>query len=160
MRRRYDAIRAARSSHRAHGGRTAEELVFHEISTGAQDDLARATDIARSMVMHYGMREKLGPLTYERGHRPRFLDPTQPLPRLEVSEETAHDMDREVRTLIVEAHERARKILETERDTLGTLAHLLLEKETVEGDELRAIMDADHLQARRHERATRVYELS
>jgi cell division protease FtsH len=50
-------------------GRTAEELVFHEISTGAHDDLARATDIARSMVMHCGMSEKLGPLTYERGHR-------------------------------------------------------------------------------------------
>ncbi len=92
------------------GGRTAEELVFHEISTGAHDDLARATDIARSMVMRYGMSEKLGLLTYERGHRPQFLDPTPPLPQLEVSEETARDIDCEVRTLIAEAHAIARRV--------------------------------------------------
>jgi cell division protease FtsH len=61
-------------------GRTAEELVFHEISTGAHDDLARATDIARSMVMRYGMSEKHDPLTYERGYRPQSLEPTPPLP--------------------------------------------------------------------------------
>ena len=93
------------------GGRTAEELVFQEISTGAQDDLARATDIARSMVLQYGMSERLGPQTYEQGHPSLFLDPTMPRPRLEVSEETCRDIDREVHTLIAEAHERAHKIL-------------------------------------------------
>jgi hypothetical protein len=141
-------------------GRTAEELVFHEIATGARDDLARATDIARSMVMHCGMSEKLGPLTYERGHRPQFLDPMLPLPRREVSEEKAHDIGCEVRTLIGEAHEHAQKILETERHTLDTLAHLLLKTATIEGDELRAIMDAGRQQARTHAIAMRVYQLS
>jgi Peptidase family M41 len=141
-------------------GRTAEELVFHEIATGARDDLARATDIARSRVMHCGMSEKLGPLTYERGHRPPFLDPPLPLPQLEVSEETTRDIDCEVRTLIGEAHERAQKILETERHTLDTLAHLLLKTATIEGDELRAIMDAVRQQARTHAIAMRVYQLS
>ncbi|HEX9872010.1 MAG TPA: ATP-dependent zinc metalloprotease FtsH [Candidatus Tectomicrobia bacterium] len=124
------------------GGRTAEELVFQEISTGAQDDLARATDIARSMVLQYGMSEKLGPQTYEQGHPSLFLDPMMPRPRLEVSEETCRDIDREVHTLIAEAHERAHKILEAQRPLLDTLAHLLLEKETIEGDELRAMMQA------------------
>jgi cell division protease FtsH len=126
------------------GGRTAEELVFQEISTGAQDDLARATDIARNMVLQYGMSEKLGPQTYEQGHPSLFLDPTMPRPRLEVSEETARDIDREVHTLIAEAHERAHKILVAQRAILDTLAHLLLEKETIEGDELRAMMQATH----------------
>jgi cell division protease FtsH len=124
------------------GGRTAEELVFQEISTGAQDDLARATDIARSMALQYGMSERLGPQTYEQGHPSLFLDPTMPRPRLEVSEETARDIDREVHTLIAEAHERAHKILVVQRAILDTLAHLLLEKETIEGDELRAMMQA------------------
>ncbi|HXH10605.1 MAG TPA: ATP-dependent zinc metalloprotease FtsH [Alphaproteobacteria bacterium] len=134
------------------GGRTAEEMVFHEISTGAQDDLARATDIARSMVMQYGMSDKVGPLTYEQGRRPVFVDPTMPLPRVEVSEETARVIDSEVRALIAEAHERARKILEAQRRTLETLAHLLLEKETIEGDELRAL-----LQTTRRESGAAVY---
>jgi cell division protease FtsH len=119
-------------------------LAFHEISTGAQDDLARGTEIARSMVMQYGMSDKLGPQTYEQGHPQIFLDPTMPRPRLEVSEETARDIDREVHTLIAEAHERAHKILEVQRATLDTLARLLLEKETVEGDELRAMIGATH----------------
>jgi cell division protease FtsH len=124
------------------GGRTAEELAFQEISTGAQDDLARATDTARSMVMHYGMSERLGPQTYDQGHPSLFLDPTMPRPRLDVSEETARDIDREVHTLIAEAHERAHKILAAQRPTLDTLAHLLLEQETVEGDELRVMMQS------------------
>jgi cell division protease FtsH len=124
------------------GGRTAEELIFQEISTGAQDDLARATDIARSMVMQYGMSESLGPQAYEQGHPSFLLDPMMPRPRLEISEETARDIDREVRALITEAHERAGKILEAQRATLDSLAHLLLQKETVEGDELRALMQA------------------
>jgi ATP-dependent Zn protease len=129
------------------GGRSAEELALQEISTGAQDDLARATDIAHSMVLQYGMSEKIGPLTYEQGRRPMFLDPMTPLPRLEVSEETARAIDCEVRTLITEAHERARTILAAQRTTLDTLARLLLENETIEGDELRDIMAASRQQA-------------
>ena len=122
------------------GGRTAEELAFQEISTGAQDDLARATDIARSMVLQYGMSQRLGPQTYEQGHPSLLLDPSMPRTRLDVSEETARDVDHEVHTLIAEAHERAHKILAAQRPTLDTLAHLLLAKETIEGDELRAMI--------------------
>ena len=124
-------------------GRAAEELVFQEMSTGAQDDLARTTDIARRMVMQYGMSETLGPQTYEQGPPSLFLEPTLPRPPQAVSEETARDIDREVRRLIAEAHERAGKILAAQRTILDRLAHLLLERETVEGDELRAMMQTD-----------------
>ncbi len=92
--------------------------------------------------MQYGMSETLGPQTYEQGHPSLFPDLTLPRPRLEVSEETDRDIDREVHTLVAEAHERAHKILEAQRPTLDKLAHLLLERETVEGDELRAMMRA------------------
>ncbi|MHB0984261.1 MAG: ATP-dependent zinc metalloprotease FtsH [Sulfuricella sp.] len=121
-------------------GRTAEELVFREISTGAQDDLERATSMARSMVSAYGMSEKLGPMTYGPGKRPQFLEEVMPLYGREISEETAREIDQEVRTLMTEAHQRAHTILETQRDILDTLAHKLLEKETIEGDELREII--------------------
>jgi cell division protease FtsH len=130
-------------------GRVAEELTFQEISTGAQDDLERATNIARSMVVEYGMSEKLGPMTYERGRRPLFLEPAMALSRLEVSEETAREIDCEVRTLVNGAHERARKTLEAQQDTLDALAHTLLEKETVEGDELRTLIAATRRAARK-----------
>ncbi len=121
-------------------GRTAEELVFREISTGAQDDLERATSMARSMVSAYGMSEKLGPMTYGPGKRPQFLEEVMPLYGREISEETAREIDQEVRTLMTEAHQRAHTILETQRDILDTLAYKLLEKETIEGDELREII--------------------
>jgi cell division protease FtsH len=94
------------------------------------------------MVLQYGMSEKLGPQTYEQGHPSLFLDPTLPRPRLEVSEQTCRDIDHEVHTLIAEAHERAHKILVAQRAVLETLAHLLIEQETVKGDELRAMMQA------------------
>lgn len=121
-------------------GRTAEELVFEEISTGAQDDLERATSMARSMVAAYGMSDKLGPMTYGPGKRPQFLEEVMPLYGREISEETAREIDQEVRTLMTEAHRRAHTILEAQRDILDTLAHKLLEKETIEGDELREII--------------------
>lgn len=124
------------------GGRTAEELVFQEISTGAHDDLTKATDMARNMVMAYGMSEQLGPITYGQGQRPMFLEPGMPTLRSEISEETAREIDCEVRKLITGAHERAREILQARRGILDILAHRLLEKETVEGDELRAIIAA------------------
>ena len=124
------------------GGRSAEELAFQEISTGAQDDLERATELARSMVLQYGMSDTLGPLTYERGRRPLFLEPGLSLPRAEVSEETAREIDHEVRALVLDAHGRAQQILASQRETLETLARTLLEKETVEGEELRRIIAA------------------
>ena len=123
-------------------GRSAEELVFQEISTGAQDDLERATRMARSMVTSYGMSDKLGPMTYGQGKQPQFLEDAFPIPRHEVSEETVREIDQEVRTLITDAHERATGVLQAQRKTLDMLAHKLLEKETIEGAELRRIISA------------------
>ncbi len=121
------------------GGRVAEELIFGEISTGAQNDLQRATDIARSMVTEYGMSERLGLVTYERGRRPMFL-PESFSPNKAYSEEKAAEIDEEVARVMEEAHQRVRGILGKHRDVLDQLAHLLLEKELVQGEELRKML--------------------
>jgi cell division protease FtsH len=123
------------------GGRVAEELQFQEISTGAQNDLYRATDIARSMVREYGMSEKLGPITFERERRPLFLESIMPPSTKDYIETTAQEIDREVSNLVERAHRRAREVLEQCRDTLEKVAHVLLEKEVIEGDELRQFLN-------------------
>jgi cell division protease FtsH len=121
------------------GGRVAEELVFREISTGAQNDLQRATDIARSMITEYGMSERLGLVTYERQRGPVFL-PESFSPSKAYSEEKAAQIDQEISKVIEEAHERVRGVLSKRREVLDDLAHLLLEKEVVQGDELREML--------------------
>lgn len=121
-------------------GRAAEDLVFDEVSTGAQDDLERATHMARSMVANYGMSEKLGPMTYGASKRPQFLEDALPFPRHEATEETVREIDQEVRALLGQARSQAREILESRRAVLDSLAHLLLEKETIESDELRRLI--------------------
>ncbi len=121
------------------GGRVAEELTFHEISTGAQNDLERATDIAMSMVREYGMSEKLGPMTFQNGRKPHFLDLGYRASR-ELSEDVAKDIDSEVKKIIFDTHIRVKGILEENKGRLETLAKLLLEKEVVEGEELRKII--------------------
>jgi cell division protease FtsH len=126
------------------GGRVAEELVFQEISTGAQNDLYRATDIARSMVREYGMSERLGPMTFERERRPMFLDIMMPVSPKDYSEATAQEIDQEVADLVVRAHRRAKEVLEKERDILEKAAQILLEKEVLEGEELRRILNSAH----------------
>jgi cell division protease FtsH len=123
------------------GGRVAEELVFEEISTGAQNDLYRATDIARSMVREYGMSEKLGPITFERERRPLFLETMMPPGTKDYSEATALEIDREVAALVERAHRRAREILDQHRDTLEKVAQVLLDKEVLEGEELRELLN-------------------
>ena len=123
------------------GGRVAEEIVFGDISTGAQNDLQRATDIARSMVTEYGMSERLGLVTYSREKRPVFLDIAHgPPPAREYSEETARAIDAEISRLLAEAHDRVRAILTDKRERLETLARTLLEKETLQGEELEALL--------------------
>jgi cell division protease FtsH len=124
------------------GGRVAEELHFQEISTGAQNDLYRATDIARSMVREYGMSEKLGPITFERERRPLFLETMMPPGTRDYSEATALEIDREVSNLVERAHHRAREVLEQRHDTLEKVAKVLLEKEVIEGDELRQFLNS------------------
>jgi cell division protease FtsH len=123
------------------GGRTAEELIFQEISTGAQNDLYRATDIARSMIREYGMSEKLGPVTFERERRPLFLD-IMPMGSKDYSDTTAEEIDREVSQLINQAHQQARNILESKREVLEKVAKILLDKEVIEGDALRELLAA------------------
>jgi cell division protease FtsH len=123
------------------GGRVAEEVHFGEISTGAQNDLYRATDIARSMVREYGMSEKLGPLTFERERRPLFLEQMMQPSTKDYSEATAEEIDREVSALIERAYNRAKELLETRRDGLERVAKVLLEKEVLEGVELRKLLN-------------------
>jgi cell division protease FtsH len=119
------------------GGRAAEMLVFGEVSTGAADDLQRVSDIARSMVMRFGMTDRLGRVAYDKGPSP-FLQGAQPmLPQgREYSEETAREIDVAVRDLVEEALERALAILRARRDVLERTARLLLEKETLKGEDL------------------------
>ena len=123
------------------GGRVAEELVFKEISTGAQNDLQRATDIARSMVTEYGMSDRLGLVSYERARQSMFL-PESFSPGKNYSEAKAAQIDEEVTRFIEEAHQRVRKILSERRTVLDDLAHLLSEKESVQGEELRQMLSA------------------
>ncbi|QXP85720.1 ATP-dependent zinc metalloprotease FtsH [Methylococcus sp. Mc7] len=118
------------------GGRAAERIVFGHLSTGAADDLAKVTDIARSMVMRYGMYEKLGHVAYE-AERPAFLGvPMAPEMRREFSEETAREIDCAVREIVTRAFDAATSTLEQRRDSLERGAKLLLEKETLVEDDL------------------------
>lgn len=121
------------------GGRMAEELVYNEVSTGAQDDLLKATDIARSMIKAYGMSPKFGQVSFERDTRSPFLQTGQPQPSGDYSELTAHDIDCEVRRIMDEQYDRVHEILETRREMLAEAAAFLLDKETMTGEELRAI---------------------
>jgi len=121
------------------GGRVAEELVFEEISTGAQNDLQRATDIARSMITEYGMSDRLGLVTYERPRQPMFL-PESFAPGKKYSEAKAGQIDEEIARLVEEAHQRVRKILSERRTVLDDLARLVSQKEVVLGEELRKML--------------------
>jgi cell division protease FtsH len=122
------------------GGRVAEEIIFNEISTGAQNDLARATDIAKSMVKEYGMSEKLGYMTFEKERRPLFLDINPSFGAKDYSEETAREIDNEVRKIIEESYQRVKTILNDKKELLKKVAQTLLEKEVIEGEELRLLI--------------------
>jgi cell division protease FtsH len=122
------------------GGRTAEELIFTDPTTGAQNDIERATKIARSMVTEYGMSDALGPMQFGQHHGEVFLGrdfAAQP----DYSDEVAAKIDGEVRRLIDSAHETALDILTTYRSVLDQMAEALMEKETLETEEVMAILD-------------------
>jgi cell division protease FtsH len=119
------------------GGRVSEEIVFGDVSTGAMNDLQRATDIARSMVTEYGMSDRLGPLTYAREPRSPYLDLGMGSRTREYSEQTAEGIDEEITRIIEEAYQNARSILRDQKENLERLARVLLEKESIEGDELK-----------------------
>jgi cell division protease FtsH len=121
------------------GGRTAEELACGDVSTGAHNDLERSTETARQMVTKFGMSERLGPLTYGRSNSLRFLGGTLGSEEQNYSEETARLIDSEVRAIVEEERERARRILEEKRAVLDAIVRELLEKETLDRPELEAI---------------------
>jgi cell division protease FtsH len=127
------------------GGRTAEEIAIGEVSTGAQNDLQRATDIARAMVTQFGMSEELGTVNYEGSRRAAFLDFPMGPERGPYGEETAQRIDAEVRRLLEEAHDTARRVLTERRPLLETVTRRLLEKEVIEGDELRQLVAQSEL---------------
>jgi len=121
-------------------GRVAELLVFRETSTGAQNDLLRATDIARAMVMEFGMSDSVGPVNHEGRRRNTFIDaPTVP-ERGAYGEDTAGLIDAEVKRFVVMGESAAKRVLEERRESLDELAERLLEKEVVEGEELRVML--------------------
>jgi cell division protease FtsH len=116
------------------GGRVAEEQELAEPSTGAQNDLERATEIARQMVTRFGMSERMGPLTFGKSSALRFLDATTE--ERNFSERTAQAIDEEVRRIIDEQNERARSIMRRRRTALVAISEKLLVKETLERDEI------------------------
>jgi cell division protease FtsH len=120
------------------GGRTAEELVYGDVSTGAQNDLQRATDMARHMITQYGMSERLGHVTFDAPLQGAFLNVPEVPQRVVYSEQTAQLIDQEIGKLIAEAHERVKRTLTDKRSTLEALARLLLKHEVVD----RAMLDA------------------
>ncbi|QNJ31190.1 cell division protein FtsH [Synechococcus sp. PROS-9-1] len=128
------------------GGRSAEEIVFGKITTGAANDLQRATDIAEQMVGTYGMSDTLGPLAYDKQGGGRFLGGNNN-PRRAVSDATAQAIDREVRGLVDRAHDQALSILRQNMALLETISQKILEKEVIEGDDLREMLSASVMPA-------------
>jgi cell division protease FtsH len=120
------------------GGRAAEYVVFQHYSTGAADDLAKVTSIARSMVMRYGMDEKLGPVSYEQERTP-FLEGVRSAVPKEFSEDTAREIDQSVREVVGRAFERSVRILTEKRALLEKTARELLQKETLNEEDLKAV---------------------
>ena len=121
------------------GGRAAEELVFHEVTTGAANDIEKVTGTSKHMVMRYGMSEKLGPRMLGRNHDMPFLGRdmgSEP----DYSEEIAREIDDEIRRVIEEAHERARKVLAQHMDELHQLSVLLIERETIDKDQFERLL--------------------
>jgi len=120
------------------GGRVAEELTFNETSTGAANDIEKATDIARRMVRQWGMSEKIGPINYDDSHKEVFLGKDYSHIR-QYSEETALQIDIEVRNIIMACMENARIILSEKSDLLHRLAEILIEKESLSAVEIKEI---------------------
>jgi cell division protease FtsH len=128
------------------GGRAAEELVFQQQTTGAGDDLEKATDMARKMVCEWGMSDRMGPLTFGKGEEHIFLGREVARPK-DFSEETAVLIDSEIKRIVMESAARARHMIETNIEKLHALARALLERESLDGDEIARILRVPPLQA-------------
>ncbi|SHE86935.1 cell division protease FtsH [Marinitoga hydrogenitolerans DSM 16785] len=121
------------------GGRAAEELVFNQITSGAANDLQKATEYARIMILKFGMSERLGPIAWGSEEEEVFLG--KELAKMKnYSEETASEIDNEIKRIIIESYDKAKKILEENEDKLHEIAKVLLEKETLSGEELNEML--------------------
>jgi len=127
------------------GGRVAEKLVFNELSTGAANDIERATELARKMVCEWGMSERLGPLTFGKKEEQIFLGREIATHR-DYSEQTAQEIDKEVRSIVEAAEKKATELLSANIDKLHLLASVLLEKEILDGDEIDRILRGEKLE--------------
>ncbi|ACM22260.1 ATP-dependent zinc metalloprotease FtsH [Thermotoga neapolitana] len=124
------------------GGRAAEEVVFGDVTSGAANDIERATEIARNMVCQLGMSEELGPLAWGKEEQEVFLG--KEITRLRnYSEEVASKIDEEVKKIVTNCYERAKEIIRKYRKQLDNIVEILLEKETIEGEELRKILSEE-----------------
>ena len=123
------------------GGRVAEELIFglSQVTTGASNDIERATDLARNMVTKWGLSEKLGPLAYTKDEGEVFLGHSVTQHKM-MSDETAHAIDEEVRSIIERSYDRAKAIVDSNRDKLHMMAEALMKYETIESDQIDDIM--------------------
>lgn len=126
------------------GGRVAEKIVLDEISTGASNDIERATDLARSMVTRYGFSEKLGPIVYGHDNSEVFLGRDYSQGR-NYSENVAAEIDGEIRELIDTSYENAKQILLNHRDQLDKVAHYLMEHEKIDGEDFYKLMNGEPL---------------
>jgi cell division protease FtsH len=125
-----------------YGGRVAEELVLKEVTTGASNDIEKATELARKMVCEWGMSEALGPVLFGKPNEEVFLgmDIAQ---RTEYSESTAQSIDQEVRRILTDAYGRAKQILKTNLSSLHSMAEALLEQEVLDGKAIDEIISAN-----------------
>lgn len=121
------------------GGRVAEEIIFEDYTTGAGNDIERATDVARKMVCEWGMSEKLGPLAYEKNDGPVFLG-MQSQNTKEYSDSKAEEIDDEVHRIVMDGYNKAKRILEDNIDILHNLSEALLEFETIDGDDVQMLV--------------------
>src|SRR6516165_6834075 len=122
------------------GGRAAEELIFHEITTGASNDLEKVTATAKQMVMRFGMSEKLGPRVFGHDHGQPFLGrefSAEP----DYSDEIAREIDDEIRRIVEAAHVQAKEILSSHRESLEKLSEILIKRETIEKEQFEALLD-------------------
>ncbi len=130
------------------GGRAAEEIALGELTTGAADDFRQATQLAHSMVVEWGMSAKMGPVAY--GQREDSILPFMPGPRRgDYSEQTANSIDAEVRRIVAEQYERITRLLRENRDRLEAMANALLERETLDTEEIQAVMEGRELPERK-----------
>lgn len=137
------------------GGRVAEELIFKDYTTGAGNDIERATELARKMVTEWGMSEKIGPLSYEKNDGPVFLGLQNNQRSRDYSDSKAQEIDNEIHRIIMEGYDKATKILTDKKEALERLTQALMEFETIDGREVDALIEGESVEEIRKSRDKR-----